>query len=216
MRGTDQQQNHMFSYLSPETRVRQDHPLRAIRAMVDVVLAQLSPRFDSMYAAMGRPSIPPEKLLRAQLLQSFSDRMTVLTAGHSNPIQYPRCLNRGGSMGNLSSALQQLRAERKQAQSHVEKLDTAISVIESLNGSGSFGRAGQSTRIISQASRRKMAQAQRARWAKAKRATQSIAIAKTTGSAPVKRTMSTAARKKIAAFQRARWAKIKAQQKKAA
>jgi transposase len=69
MRGTDQQQNHMFSYLSPETRVRQDHPLRAIRAMVDVVLAQLSPRFDSMYAAMGRPSIPPEKLLRAQLLQ---------------------------------------------------------------------------------------------------------------------------------------------------
>jgi hypothetical protein len=54
MRGTDQQQNHMFSYLSPETRVRQDHPLRVIRAMVDVVLAQLSPRFDSMYAAMGQ------------------------------------------------------------------------------------------------------------------------------------------------------------------
>src|SRR5262252_4328310 len=69
MRGTDQQQNHVFSYLSPEARVRQDHPLRAIRAMVDVVLVQLSPRFDSMYAATGRPSIPPEKLLRAQLLQ---------------------------------------------------------------------------------------------------------------------------------------------------
>jgi transposase len=69
MRGTDQQQNHIFSYLSPETRVRKNHPLRAIRFMVDVVLAQLSPRFDSMYATMGRPSIPPEKLLRAQLLQ---------------------------------------------------------------------------------------------------------------------------------------------------
>jgi transposase len=69
MRGTDQQQNHMFSYLSPETRVRKDHPLRAIRAMVDEVLARLSRRFDSMYAAVGRPSIPPEKLLRAQLLQ---------------------------------------------------------------------------------------------------------------------------------------------------
>ena len=69
MRGTDQQQNHMFSYLSPEKRVPKDHPLRAIRAMVDVVLAQLSPRFDRMYAAVGRPSIPPEKLLRAQLLQ---------------------------------------------------------------------------------------------------------------------------------------------------
>src|SRR5215510_3329737 len=69
MRGTDQQQNHMFSYLSPETRVRQDHPLRTIRTMVDVVLAQLSPRFDSMYARVGRPSIAPEKLLRVQLLQ---------------------------------------------------------------------------------------------------------------------------------------------------
>ena len=69
MRGTDHQQNQVFSYLSPETRVRKDHPLRAIRFMVDVVLAQLSPRFDRMYASMGRPSIPPEKLLRAQLLQ---------------------------------------------------------------------------------------------------------------------------------------------------
>jgi len=69
MRGTDQQQNHIFSYLSPENRVRKDHPLRAIRFMVDVVLAQLSPRFDRMYATVGRPSIPPEKLLRAQLLQ---------------------------------------------------------------------------------------------------------------------------------------------------
>jgi transposase len=69
MRGADQQQNHMFSYLSPEMRVRKDHPLRAIRAMVDEVLTQLSRRFDTMYASAGRPSIPPEKLLRAQLLQ---------------------------------------------------------------------------------------------------------------------------------------------------
>jgi transposase len=59
----------MFSYLSPETRVRKDHPLRAIRVTVDEILAQLSRRFDSMYASAGRPSIPPEKLLRAQLLQ---------------------------------------------------------------------------------------------------------------------------------------------------
>src|SRR2546430_8635450 len=50
-------------------RVRKDHPLRAIRAMVDEVLTQLSRRFDAMYARVGRPSIPPEKLLRAQLLQ---------------------------------------------------------------------------------------------------------------------------------------------------
>jgi len=69
MRGDDQQQNHMFSYLSPEARVRKDHPLRAIRVMVDEVLTQLSRRFDTMYARVGRPSIAPEKLLRAQLLQ---------------------------------------------------------------------------------------------------------------------------------------------------
>ncbi len=69
MRGDDQQQNHIFSYLSPEERVRKDHPLRAVRAMVDEVLAQLSPQFDAMYASVGRPSVAPEKLLRAQLLQ---------------------------------------------------------------------------------------------------------------------------------------------------
>src|SRR6059058_6536363 len=69
MRGADEQQSQIFSYLSPEARVRKDHPLRAIRIMVDEVLAQMSGSFDAMYAAVGRPSIAPEKLLRAQLLQ---------------------------------------------------------------------------------------------------------------------------------------------------
>jgi transposase len=69
MRGSDQQQSHVFSYISPEQRVRKDHPLRPIRAMVDEILKQLSPQFDKMYAKVGRPSIPPEQLLRAQLLQ---------------------------------------------------------------------------------------------------------------------------------------------------
>src|SRR5712691_7359271 len=69
MRGADQQQRQIFSYLSPEARVRKDHPLRAIRTMVGEVLAQLSKAFDAMYASVGRPSIAPEKLLRAQLLQ---------------------------------------------------------------------------------------------------------------------------------------------------
>jgi transposase len=59
----------MFSYLSPEQRVRKDHPLRAVRAMTDEILERMSPLFDAMYASGGRPSIPPEKLLRAQLLQ---------------------------------------------------------------------------------------------------------------------------------------------------
>ena len=119
-------------------------------------------------------------------------------------------------MGNLNNALQELRAERKQAQLHVEKLDQAISVIESLNGSRAPQQANQPTRVISAASRRKMAQAQRARWAKARKESQpAAAIGKPTDSAPVKRTMSASARRKIAAFQRARWAKIKQQQKAA-
>lgn len=59
----------MFSYLSPEQRVRKDHPLRAVRAITDEILERMSPLFDAMYAEGGRPSIPPEKLLRAQLLQ---------------------------------------------------------------------------------------------------------------------------------------------------
>ena len=69
MRGSDDQQSSMFSYLSPEARVRVDHPLRAIRRMVDEVLRSLSPEFNRMYSREGRPSIAPEKLLRALLLQ---------------------------------------------------------------------------------------------------------------------------------------------------
>ena len=59
----------MFSYLSPEERVPAKHPLRPIRLMVDIALEALSPAFDGMYVAFGRPSIAPEKLLRALLLQ---------------------------------------------------------------------------------------------------------------------------------------------------
>jgi transposase len=69
MRGDDRQQCAMFSYISPEQRVLADHPLRPIRQMVDDVLRGLSPHFDALYARRGRPSIAPEKLLRALLLQ---------------------------------------------------------------------------------------------------------------------------------------------------
>ena len=61
----------MFSYVSPEERVPRDHPLRAIRALVDEVLRGMSSEFDGLYATIGRPSVPPERLLRAQLLQIF-------------------------------------------------------------------------------------------------------------------------------------------------
>jgi transposase len=69
MRGVDHQQSGMFSYISAERRVPKDHPLRAIRVMVDAALKESSWRFDAVYAISGRPSIPPEKLLRALLLQ---------------------------------------------------------------------------------------------------------------------------------------------------
>jgi len=69
MRGNDTQQSAMFSYLSPDERVPANHPLRPVRAMADVALNGLSTRFDNLYAETGWPSIAPEKLPRALLLQ---------------------------------------------------------------------------------------------------------------------------------------------------
>jgi transposase len=69
MRGADDRSDFLFSYVSPEQRVPADHPLRPIRQMTDGALARLSERFETMYSEMGRPSIPPEQLLRALLLQ---------------------------------------------------------------------------------------------------------------------------------------------------
>src|SRR6266705_2223346 len=71
MRGHDEQQGGMFSYISPEKRVPQDHPLRRIRGMTDAALQAMSPLFAQLYSRIGRPSIAPEKLLRALLLQAF-------------------------------------------------------------------------------------------------------------------------------------------------
>jgi transposase len=71
MRGADEQSGSMFSYVSLEERVPQDHPLRAVRRITDRALARLSPLFGTLYVNFGRPSIPPEKLLRALLLQAL-------------------------------------------------------------------------------------------------------------------------------------------------
>ena len=71
MRGDESTPDDMFSYVRPEQRVPADHPLRPIRTLVDEVLRALSPRFTRLYAKTGRPSIPPEKLLRALLLQTL-------------------------------------------------------------------------------------------------------------------------------------------------
>jgi transposase len=69
MRGDDRHSAGMFSYIGPEERVPLDHPLRPIRDMVDTALRELSHEFARLYPKTGRPSIPPEKLLRALLLQ---------------------------------------------------------------------------------------------------------------------------------------------------
>src|SRR5579871_4723541 len=71
MRGDDGQQLGVFSYVSVEDRIGKDHPLRAIRGMVEEALGGLSKHFDTLYAVGGRPSIAPEKLVRAQLLQAL-------------------------------------------------------------------------------------------------------------------------------------------------
>jgi transposase len=79
MRGNEKPQSAMFSYLAMEKRVPAEHPLRAIRRNVDEILRAMSKRFDQLYEKNGRPSIPPERLLRALLLQMFysirSERM---------------------------------------------------------------------------------------------------------------------------------------------
>jgi len=81
MRGDDNQQDGMFSYVSPEKRVPADHPLRPIRKMVDEILKEMSPKFAELYSKVGRPSIAPERLLRSLLLQIFysvrSERMLI-------------------------------------------------------------------------------------------------------------------------------------------
>src|SRR5882724_7685184 len=79
MRGHVDPQAHMFSYFSPEQRVPAKHPLRSIKAYTDSALKQIRPVLDGLYSEIGRPSIPPERLLKAQLLIALysvrSDRL---------------------------------------------------------------------------------------------------------------------------------------------
>ena len=90
MRGTDRETGKLFSYASAESLVPQDHPLRAIRALVNAALDRLSPTFARMYAEEGRPSIAPERLLRALLLQALftirSERQLMQQIGHTSGV----------------------------------------------------------------------------------------------------------------------------------
>lgn len=87
MRGHDEHQESMFSYISPEKRVPLDHPLRGMRGMVDAALQEMSPQFAGLYSRYGRPSIAPEKLLRALLLQVLysvrSERLLMEQLGYN-------------------------------------------------------------------------------------------------------------------------------------
>jgi transposase len=71
MRGTEKKQSSMLCLMSPETRVRSDHRLRGVKKLADEVLAELGDIFDVMYSDHGRPSIPPERLLKSMLLMAL-------------------------------------------------------------------------------------------------------------------------------------------------
>src|SRR4051794_875206 len=93
MRGRDRQRGHLGGYVNPEARVPQDHPLRQIRPLVDAALTRLSPLFDELYSPIGRPSLPPEHLLRASLLQAFftirSERQLMEQLSYNTTVEFP-------------------------------------------------------------------------------------------------------------------------------
>jgi hypothetical protein len=123
-------------------------------------------------------------------------------------------------MSNLDNALQQLREERRQSQLHIEKLDSAISVLQKVVGiknAHGVSRGAQGRGTLSAAARQRIAQAQRARWARIRHGSKPPSPApKRAGISIPKRSLSVAARRKIAAAQRARWARVKARQPKKA
>jgi transposase len=94
MRGEDERSGSLFSYVGLEARVGRDHPPRTIRGVVNEALASLSSEFSALYALMGRPSIPPEKLLRAMLLQVFytirSERQLMERLEFESPVSLVR------------------------------------------------------------------------------------------------------------------------------
>ena len=126
MRGKDEQQLDVFSYVSPEQRVPQDHPLRSLRALTDEALRDLQPRFNKLYAKTGRPSIAPEKLLRALLLQAlYSVRSERLLMGKEAKLSYNGNLlveNRNGLIVNTEVFEANGTAERDAALVMLEQI----------------------------------------------------------------------------------------------
>ncbi len=87
MRGEDLHQDHLYSYVSPEQRVPADHPLRAIRQMANTVLERLSPKLGRLYSTVGRPSIPPETLLRALYFPALPHRQSQGESARLPPVR---------------------------------------------------------------------------------------------------------------------------------
>ena len=122
-------------------------------------------------------------------------------------------------MANLTNVLQQLRDERKRAEAQIHKLDSAISVLQGLdgrNGSTTARTGARQGRVVSAAARQRMAAAQRARWARERQGSQTGRSKGQRRAPSHRRTLSPAARRRIAAAQKARWAKFRAQRAKKA
>src|SRR5437660_10012533 len=167
MRGKDEQQLDVFSYISPEQRVPQDHPLRSLRAMTDAALQQLKPRFNNLYAKTGRPSIAPEKLLRALLLQALysvrSERLLMEQLDYNLLFRWFVGLNMDDPIwdvtvftknrerllkGDIAQAFFEKVLERARAQSLLSEEHFTVdgTLIEAWAGQKSFQRKDQPTK----------------------------------------------------------------------
>src|ERR1700675_4939056 len=161
MRGKDEQQLDVFSYISPEQRVPHDHPLRPLRVMTDEALRELQPRFNQLYAKTGRPSIAPEKLLRALLLQALysvrSERALMEQLDYNLLYRWFVGLNMDDAMwdvtvftknrerllkGNIAQAFFQIVLEQARAQSLLSEEHFTVdgTLIEAWAGQKSFQR----------------------------------------------------------------------------
>src|SRR5215472_5241097 len=113
MRGTDDQQADMYSYLSPETRVRADHPLRIIREMADEVLKKMSQRFTKMYSRIGRPSIPSREVTAGAIAADAVLDSQRTAAGGGDRLQHPVPMVRGHEPGRASVGCHGVHQESK-------------------------------------------------------------------------------------------------------
>lgn len=148
MRGDNEQQAGMYSYISPEQRVPADHPLRPIRKMTDEIFKQLSPQFDKLYSRVGRPSIAPERLLRALLLQVLysvrSERMLMEQSSYNMLFRWFVGLNMDDAVWDATTFSK--NRDRLLRGEIAEEFFAAVLVNQQATGSNTPGRQGCSRR----------------------------------------------------------------------